>query len=147
MVLACSSALASFVVQPRLTMTANELSYKAIGCAIEVHKTLGPGLFEKIYEKALAFELRTLGLRVEEQLDLPVIYKGQDLGIGYRLDLLIERKLIIEVKAVQTFDEIHMSQVMTYLRLTEQPLGLLMNFNVPLMRDGIQRIAMGDTDA
>ena len=72
-------------------MTANELSYKAIGCAIEVHKILGPGLFEKIYEKALAYELRSLGLTVEEQLDLPVIYKGQDLGIGYRLDLLVDR--------------------------------------------------------
>lgn len=93
-------------------MTANELSHKAIGCAIEVNKVLGPGLFEKIYEKALAYELRVCGLAEEEQLELPVVYKGQDLGIGYRLDLLVERKLIIEVKAVQTFDDIHMSQIM-----------------------------------
>ncbi len=127
-------------------MTANELSYKVIGCAIEVHKVLGPGLFEKIYEKALAYELRSAGLHVEEQLELPVIYKEQDLGSGYRLDLLVDRKLIIEVKAVRTLDEIHMSQIMTYLRLTERPLGLLMNFNVPRIKEGIQRIAIGDTD-
>ena len=113
---------------------------------MEVHRTLGPGLYEKIYEKALIHELRSLGLIVEDQLELPVVYKGQDLGIGYRLDLLAERKLIIEVKSIQAFDDIHLSQVMTYLRLTEQPLGVLLNFSVTVMKDGIQRIALGNTD-
>ncbi|MBP7409367.1 MAG: GxxExxY protein [Flavobacteriales bacterium] len=127
-------------------MTANELSHIVIGKAIEVHSRLGPGLFERIYEKALLFELRGAGLNVLEQLDLPVIYKGQDLDIGYRLDLLVEEKLIIEVKAIEAFDDIHMSQIMTYLRLTGCSLGLLMNFNVPLMKHGIQRVVLGDPD-
>lgn len=127
-------------------MTANELSHAVIGKAIEVHSRLGPGLFERIYEKAVVFELRSAGLNVQDQLELPVIYKGQDLGIGYRLDLLIEEKLIVEVKAVEAFDEVHMSQIMTYLRLTGCSLGLLMNFNVPLMKQGIQRVVLGDPD-
>jgi GxxExxY protein len=127
-------------------MTANELSHVAIGKAIEVHSRLGPGLFERIYEKALLFEMRSAGLTVLEQMDLPVLYKEQDLGIGYRIDLLVENKLIIEVKAISAFDDIHLSQIMTYLRLTGCPLGLLLNFNVPLMKQGIQRVVLGDPD-
>lgn len=127
--------------------TANDLSYQAIGAAIDVHRALGPGLFERIYERALAIELKARGLEVLEQIELPVTYNGEDLGMGYRLDLLVEKKLVIEVKSVRAFDEVHMSQVMTYLKLTGLSLGLLMNFNVPLMRDGIQRVVVGDPDA
>jgi GxxExxY protein len=127
-------------------MTANELSHVAIGKAIEVHSRLGPGLFERIYEKALLFEMRNAGMTVLEQVELPVVYKEQELGIGYRLDLLVEGKLIIEVKAITAFDDIHLSQIMTYLRLTGCPLGLLLNFNVPLMKQGIQRVVLGDPD-
>jgi GxxExxY protein len=127
-------------------MTANELSHVAIGKAIEVHGRRGPGLFERIYEKALLFEMRSAGLTVLEQMDLPVLYKEQDLGIGYRIDLLVENKLIIEVKAISAFDDIHLSQIMTYLRLTRCPLGLLLNVNVPLMKQGIQRVVLGDPD-
>jgi GxxExxY protein len=126
-------------------MTADELSHVVIGCAIEVHSELGPGLFEKVYEQALAHELRDKGITVLQQVELPVIYKGIDLDLGYRLDLLVERKLVIEVKAIKAFDEVHMSQIMTYLRLTDCSLGLLLNFNVPLMKHGIQRIALGNT--
>ena len=127
-------------------MTPNELSHLVIGKAIEVHTVLGPGLFERIYEKALALELREVGLEIKEQLELPVFHKGHDLDIGYRLDLLVENKLIIEVEAIQSFDEIHMSQMMTYLRITGRPLGLLLNFNVPRMEQGIQRVVLGDPD-
>lgn len=127
-------------------MTPNELSHLVIGKAIEVHTVLGPGLFERIYEKALALELREAGLEIKEQLELPVIYKGHNLDIGYRLDLLVENKLIIEVKAIQAFDDVHLSQMMTYLRITERPLGLLLNFNVPRMKQGIQRVVLGDPD-
>jgi len=111
-------------------MTANELSHIVIGRAIEVHSTLGPGLYERIYEKALLYELRILGVDVQGQLELPVVYNGNDPELGYRLDLLVERKLIVEIKAVTAFDDIHLSQVMTYLRLTGCSLGLLLNFNV-----------------
>lgn len=128
-------------------MTANELSHVVLGRAIEVHTVLGPGLFERIYEKALLHELREGGLEVQSQLELPVIYKGVDLGIGYRLDLLVEKKVIVEVKAISALDEIHLSQVMTYLRLNENPLGLLLNFNVDLMKHGIKRVVMGNPDA
>ena len=126
-------------------MTADELSHVVIGCAIEVHSELGPGLFEKVYEQALAHELRDKGITVLQQVELPVIYKGIDLDLGYRLDLLVERKLVVEVKAIKAFDEVHMSQIMTYLRLTDCSLGLLLNFNIPLMKHGIQRIALGNT--
>lgn len=128
-------------------MTANELSHVVLGRAIEVHTVLGPGLFERIYEKALLHELREGGLEVQSQLELPVIYKGVDLGIGYRLNLLVEKKVIVEVKAISALDEIHLSQVMTYLRLNENPLGLLLNFNVDLMKHGIKRVVMGNPDA
>lgn len=118
----------------------------AIGKAIEVHSVLGPDLFERIYEKALAAELRSTGCKVECQMELPVVYKGMDLEIGYRLDILLEQKLFIEVKSISAFDDVHVSQMMTYLRLTGCSLGLLMNFNVPRMKQGIQRIVLGDPD-
>ena len=127
-------------------MTANELSHIVIGKAIEVHTVLGPGLFERIYERALIVELENDEFAVQSQVELPVIYKGRDLDIGYRLDILIEKKLIIEVKSVTAFDEIHMSQLMTYMKLTGCPLGLLMNFNLPRMKHGIQRVVLGDPD-
>jgi len=127
-------------------MTANEFSHIVIGKAIEVHTVLGPGLFERIYERALVAELENDGFAVQSQVELPVIYKGQDLDIGYRLDILVGKKLIIEVKSITTFDEIHMSQMMTYLKLTGCTLGLLINFNVPRLKHGIQRVVLGDPD-
>jgi GxxExxY protein len=127
-------------------MTANELSHPVIGKAIEVHGNPGPGLFERIYERALIYELRSIGLDIKDRVELPVVDKGEGLDIGYRMDLLAENKLIVEVKAVSALDEIDMSQIMTYLRLTGCSLGLLLNFNQVPLKKGIQRVAMGDPD-
>lgn len=121
-------------------MTENELSYKIIGAALEVHKTLGVGLLENAYEVALAYELKELGLKVESQLLLPLKYKNEFIDNAYRIDLMIENKIIIEIKSVVEIHPIFYSQVLTYLKLTDIKLGLLINFNTPLIKDGIHRI-------
>jgi GxxExxY protein len=123
-----------------ITMDENKISEKIIGCAIEVHKSLGPGLLESAYEECLFYELKQAGLLVEKQKALPLIYKEVKLDIGYRLDLLVENKVIIEIKAVETFNDIHIAQVLTYLKVSECKLGLLMNFNVLRIKDGIKRL-------
>jgi len=122
-------------------MTENEISEKIIGCAIQVHRELGPGLLESSYEECLYFELIQAGLLVEKQKPLPLVYKEVKLECGYRLDLMVENKVVIEVKAVDALNDVHMAQVLTYLKLSKCRLGLLMNFNVALMKDGIKRIA------
>jgi GxxExxY protein len=122
-------------------MTENEISEKIIGCAIQVHRELGPGLLESSYLECLYFELIQSGLLVEKQKPLPLVYKEVKLDCGYRLDLLVENKVVIEVKAVEALNDVHMAQVLTYLKLSKCKLGLLMNFNVVLMKDGIKRIA------
>jgi GxxExxY protein len=116
------------------------ISNKIIGAAIEVHQNLGPGLLESTYEHCLAFELRQMGLAIQRQKDLPVIYKGNLIDCGYRLDLLVENKVIIEIKAEKSLLPVHEAQLMTYLKLTQLKLGLLLNFNVVMMRNGIKRI-------
>ena len=121
-------------------MTENQISERIIGCAIRVHKELGPGLLESSYEECLNFELRESGLLVEKQKQLPLVYRDVKLDCGYRLDLLVEGKVIVEVKAVQELDDIHLAQVLTYLKLSKCKLGLLMNFNEVLLKDGIKRI-------
>jgi GxxExxY protein len=122
-------------------MTENEISEKIIGCAIQVHRELGPGLLESSYQECLYFELIQSGLLVEKQKPLPLVYKDVKLDCGYRLDLLVESKVVIEVKAVDALNDVHMAQIMTYLKLTNCRLGLLMNFNVVLMKNGIKRVA------
>ncbi len=122
-------------------MIENEISEKIIGCAIEVHKSLGPGLLESAYLECLFFELQNLGLRVEKQKPLPLIYKDVKLDVGYRLDLIVENKIIIEIKSVESLNDIHTAQVLTYLKLSGCKLGLLMNFNVLRLIDGIRRLA------
>ncbi|GHM99156.1 hypothetical protein WSM22_06460 [Cytophagales bacterium WSM2-2] len=124
-------------------MTENEISTKIIGCAIRVHKELGPGLLESSYEACLYFELVQSGLLVEKQKPLPLIYRDVKLDCGYRMDMLVENKVVIEVKAVEELEDVHMAQVLTYLKLSKCRLGLLMNFNVTMMRDGIRRIVNG----
>jgi len=114
-----------------------------IGAAIEVHRHLGPGLLESVYESALSRELWLNGLEVERQVSLPIDYKGARLPSGLRLDLLVNRRLIIEVKAVERLDPIHRAQLLTYLKLTRHRLGLLINFNVQVLRSGIRRIING----
>ncbi len=121
-------------------MTENEISGKIIGCAIEVHRELGPGLLESAYEACLFHELITAGMNVEKQRILPVVYKSVNLDCGYRLDLVVENKVIIEVKAVSGIDDIHLAQMMTYLKLSKYRLGLLINFNVDLVKNGIKRV-------
>ena len=121
-------------------MHENEISEKIIGCAIEVHKALGPGLLESAYEECLFHEIRQTGLKVEKQKPLPLIYKEVKLEVGYRLDLIVENKVIIEVKSVEALNDIHTAQVLTYLKISGCKLGLLMNFNVLRVKDGIKRL-------
>ena len=122
-------------------MTENEISHLIVGSALKVHTALGPGLLESAYEACLQYELIKTGLRVEAQKPLPLVYESVKLECGYRIDLLVESKVIIEVKSIEAVAEIHFAQVLTYLRLSDLRLALLMNFNVLHMKDGIRRIA------
>jgi GxxExxY protein len=117
----------------------NDLSYKIIGCAIEVHKILGPGLLESTYQKCLIFELEKAGLFVRKEVSLPIIYKDIELDHGYRIDLLINNKIVIELKTVESFTDVHTAQVLTYLKLGEFPLGLLINFHSKILKNNIKR--------
>jgi len=123
-------------------MNFDELSNSVIGCAIEVHRTLGPGLLESAYEQCLAREFSLARIAFETQKPLPVEYKGVQLDCGYRLDLFIENNLILEIKAVNKLLPIHEAQILTYMRLTRAPLGLLINFNVVRLKEGIKRFVL-----
>jgi GxxExxY protein len=118
----------------------NILSSQIIGAAIEVHKTLGPGLLESTYEECLCHEFGLRGLSYERQKPLPVIYKGIELDCGYRMDVVVKNLIISELKSCEKVEPIHKAQLLTYLKLSGLSLGLLLNFNVPVMRDGIVRI-------
>ncbi len=120
----------------------NEISYKIIGCAYNVHSDLGPGLLESTYETCLEYELISFGYKVERQKPLPVIYKDIKLSAGYRIDLLIEDKVIIEVKSCEAIAPVHEAQLLTYLKLAKVKLGLLINFNVADLKQGINRRVM-----
>ena len=121
-------------------MSENEISSKIIGAAIEVHKQLGPGLLESTYETCLAYELKQMGLDVKQQQALPVLYKEVKLEAGYRIDLLVENKVIVEIKSVDALADIHTAQLLTYLKLKDLKLGLLINFNSVRVVDGLKRI-------
>ena len=116
-----------------------KLTDEIIGAAIEVHKELGPGLLESVYEECLCHELRTRGIVCQRQVDVPVRYKGTDLDAGCRIDILVEDTVVVEVKAVEQILGVHEAQLLTYLRLAGKQVGLLLNFNVPLLKDGIVR--------
>ncbi len=120
--------------------TEDELSNIILGCAIEVHKKLGPGLLESAYQECLFFELVEKGLEVVKERPMPIVYKDVKLDHGYRLDLLVENKVVIEIKTVEAFSDVHFAQVLTYLRLGEYKLGLLLNFHVTSLKQGINRI-------
>ncbi|MGB3204424.1 MAG: GxxExxY protein [Crinalium sp.] len=124
-------------------MTENELSKIIIGCAMKVHTALGAGLLESAYEACLEYELRKTKLRVEKQKPIPLIYEEVRLDCGYRIDLLVENKVIIEVKAVESLHPIHSAQLLTYLKFIECKLGMLINFNVIHLKDGIKRVVNG----
>lgn len=121
-------------------MNENEISNVILGVAIELHKSLGPGLLESAYENALVYELMKKGLDVKQQVAMPFIYKEVKLDVGYRIDLIVENKVLIEVKSIEDLAPVHYSQVLTYLRLSKLKLGLLINFNTKLLKDGIHRI-------
>lgn len=123
-----------------LSAELNALTEKIIGAAIAVHRELGPGLLESAYEACLMFELIDRGLNVERQLELPVVYRGVQVECGYRLDLYVEKKVILEIKSIERFDRIHEAQLISYLKLTRCSVGLLMNFNVTQMVKGIKRV-------
>ena len=121
-------------------MDINPLSSRVIGAAIGVHKNLGPGLLESAYEESLCWELAFQKVPFERQKLLPLNYKGQPLDCGYRLDILVDEQIVLELKSVERLEPIHKAQLLTYLKLSGFPMGLLMNFNVPLMRQGIVRL-------
>ncbi|RUA24686.1 MAG: GxxExxY protein [Bacteroidetes bacterium] len=121
-------------------MTENEISSIIIGCAIDVHKQLGPGLLESAYQECLLYELRQSGLEVVKEKPMPVVYKEIKLNHGYRIDLLVEDKVVVEIKTVEAFTDVHSAQVLTYLRLGNYKLGLLLNFHVTMLKHGIKRI-------
>ena len=122
----------------------NKLSSKIISACIEVHRELGPGLLESVYEECLTHELRSMGLYVEQQVELPVIYKGKETNKTFFMDLVVEDVIVLELKAVENLLPIHEVQTVTYLRLADKKLGLLINFNVSLMREGIRRKINGN---
>ena len=120
-------------------MIENEITGAIIGCAIQVHKNLGPGLLESAYNECLFYELIKKGYVVEKEKALPLIYKEVKLNCGYRIDLLVERKIVVEIKSVDQLNDIHFAQLLTYLKLSNSMLGLLINFNVIKLTQGIRR--------
>ncbi|HAJ99018.1 MAG TPA: GxxExxY protein [Bacteroidales bacterium] len=121
-------------------MTENELSKVVFDAALKVHQNLGPGLLESAYEECLFYELNKTGLFVQKQKPLPLIYEEVKLEVGYRVDLMLENKLIVEVKAIDALNDVHLAQVLTYLKLSGCKLGLLINFNVTMIKNGVKRV-------
>ena len=117
----------------------NQLTYQIIGCAYEVHKTLGPGLLESTYETCLCYELEKAGIKYEKQKELIINYKGVRIDNGYRIDILVENDIIIELKSVEALLPVHTAQIMTYIKLSKKRIGLLINFNVTNLQNGIHR--------
>jgi GxxExxY protein len=120
-------------------MELNEITQKIIGCAIQVHKNLGPGLLESAYEECLSYELIKNGLVIKRQQPTPVIYKEIKLECGYRIDILVENSVVVELKVVDEFNPVHEAQILTYMKFSNKSLGLLINFNVTILRNGIRR--------
>lgn len=128
--------------EKQLLDCSDELIAAVLDCAFEVHRELGPGLLESVYEQALAIELSARGIEFERQADVAAIYKGKDLGIGFRADILVAGRLLVELKAVDELVSAHLAQTMTYLRLLRFKRGLLLNFNKRLLKEGIKRVVL-----
>lgn len=124
-------------------MTENEIANKILGCAMEVHKALGPGLLESAYQECLFYKLTKEGLSVIKEKSMPLVFEEVHLECGYRIDLLVENKVVIELKSVEALNDVHLAQILTYLKLGGYKLGLLMNFNVSLLKNGIKRVVNG----
>ena len=122
-------------------MEINQITELILKCAFSVHSSLGPGLLESAYEECLFYELQQSGLYVEKQKALPLVYKEVKLDAGYRIDLLVERKVVVEIKSIEAFTDVHIAQVLTYLKLSGCKIGLLLNFNVSSLKNGIKRLA------
>jgi len=125
------------------SLRTNDITGAVVNSAMKVHSVLGPGLLESAYQACLAYELRSRGLEVATQVGLPVVYEGQKLELGYRMDLLVENRVVVEVKSVESIHPIHEAQLLSYMRLSRIQVGLLINFNVLHLRDGIQRMVDG----
>jgi len=128
-------------------MNENALSNKIIGLSIEVHNSLGPGLLEKTYKECLYYKIAKSGLKVEKEKPIPLVFEEVKLDCGYRIDLLVENSLVIEIKSVDSVNPVHLAQTLTYLKLGNYKLGLLINFNVLRLKDGIKRIVNGLSDS
>ncbi|MCF8293224.1 MAG: GxxExxY protein [Chitinophagaceae bacterium] len=124
-------------------MTENEISYEIVGLAIDVHTIVGPGLLESAYKECMYYELRQSGFYVEKEKPMPLIYQKVHLDCGYRIDLLVEKKVVVEIKSVEKLNNVHLSQTLTYMKLGDYKLGLLINFNVSKLKEGIKRIVNG----
>ncbi len=127
-------------------MTENEIATAVFQCGIKIHKSLGPGLLEKIYEECLCVELEQAGIKFERQQPIPIFYSGKQLNTFFQADLIVENKVLIEIKSVNELSAIHHAQILTYLKLTKPKLGLLINFNVPLFKHGFKRVVLGEID-
>ena len=123
-------------------MTENEISKVILDCAFKVHSILGPGLLERVYQECLAYELRNIGLKVEVEKPMPLIYENIKFDCGYRIDLLVEGKVVIELKVVEAFNDVHIAQTLTYMKLSGCKLGLLLNFYTKSLKDGIKRLIL-----
>ena len=124
-------------------MNENQIAKEVVDAAVKVHTKLGPGLLESVYEEALAYELKKLGIIFDRQIGIPISYEGIRMDLGFRADLVIDNKLIVELKSIENILPVHKKQLLTYLKLTKMRLGLLVNFNVELIKEGIIRIANG----
>ncbi len=123
--------------------TENEIARIIVNAAFRIHSNLGPGLLESSYEECLFYEITKAGLHVEKQKPLPLMYEGVILEVGYRVDLIVEGKVVVEVKSVDGLNDVHLAQILTYLKLSGCKLGLLINFNVSLIKNGIRRVVLG----
>ncbi len=124
-------------------MTENEIANKIIGLAIDVHKVLGPGLLESAYQECLYYKLQQANFTVQKEKPMPVVFEGVKLECGYRIDLLVENKVVIELKSVEALNDVHLAQTLTYMKLGDYKLGLLINFNVTLLKNGLKRVING----
>ena len=124
-------------------MTENEIANTIVGLALEVHRALGPGLLESAYKECLAFKLQNSGLHIQKEKPMPLIFEEVKLDCGYRIDILVESKVVIEIKSVEGLNDVHLAQILTYMKLGNYKLGLLINFNVSLLKNGIKRVING----
>lgn len=127
-------------------MIENEIAHKIIASALEIHKALGPGLLESAYKECLAYKLHQSGLYIEKEKPMPLVFEEVKLECGYRIDILVENKVVIEVKSVEALNDVHLAQTLTYMRLGKYKLGLLINFNVSLLKNGIKRVINGNLE-